>query len=303
VKKILKWIGIVVVGLIVLIVVVAGVLHFAGSSRLAAAPAIAVTVPDTPADEAALARGKHLAAAISLCEDCHQDNLRGQIFIDEAPIGLIAAPNLTAGAGGVGAAYDDEDWVRAIRHGVGGDGRVLAVMPSNAFAHLSDDDLAALIAYLKSAPPVDNELPARNIMFPGTILFGVLGFSSLPVSVIDHDAAQAVSAPPEGVTAEYGGYLAEIAGCTECHGANLAGLTDENGPPPGPNLTPAGNPGAWSEADFLSVIRNGLTPEGKNLDPVMMPWPWFARMTDEELKAIWLYLQSLPPRNLGENGL
>jgi mono/diheme cytochrome c family protein len=301
-KKVLKWVGIILAILIGLIVVLAGVLHFVGSSRMAAAPAVAVKPIDIPTDEAALARGQHLASVISQCGNCHKDDFSGQIFINEAPIGLVTAPNLTGGAGGVGAAYSDEDWVRAIRHGVGRDGRTLAIMPSNAFAHLSDADLGALIAYLKSVPPADNELPARNIMFPGTILFGVLGYSSMPVSLIDHEAVASVSAPSEGMTPEYGEYLSHIGGCTECHGARLAGRVEENGPPPGPNLTPAGNLGHWSEEQFLSAIRNGVTPEGKVMDPEAMPWPWFGRMTDEELKTIWLYLQSLPPRSLGDNG-
>lgn len=301
-KKILKWVGVVLAVLIVLIVILVGTLHFVGRSRLASAPEIAVTMIDIPSDEAALARGEHLANVVSLCTDCHQAGLRGQIFMNEAPIGLIVAPNLTSGQGGIGGIMTDEAWIRAIRHGVGHDGRTLGIMPSNAFAHLSDADLGALIAYVKSVPPADNELPARNIMFPGTILFGVLGYGDLPLSLIDHDAAASVTAPPEGVTLEYGVYLTNIAGCTECHGARLAGLVDENGPPPGPNLTPTGDLGSWSEEDFMNTLRTGTTPKGKNLDPEMMPWPWFARMTDDELQAIWLHLQALEPRELGDNG-
>lgn len=300
-KQILKWIGIIVVVLVVLIVVGVGALHFVGSSRLASAPDVPVQMIDIPTDEAALARGEHLANVVSLCSECHDVGLRGKIFINEAPIGLIAAPNLTSGKGGIGGNMTDEDWIRAIRHGVGYDGRTLAVMPSNAFAHLSDEDLGALIAYLKTVPPIDNELPARDIMFPGTILFGVLGYADMPVSKIDHNAVASVSAPPEDVTTEYGAYLTEIGGCTDCHGAKLAGLTDENGPPPGPNLTPGGELASWSEHDFINTIRTGKTPKGEKLDPELMPWPWVANMTDEELQAIWLHLQDIPARTLGDN--
>ena len=301
-KKALKWIGIIVGVLIVLLVVLVGGLYFTGSSRLANAAEVQVTMIDIPTDEEAIARGQHIADTISVCSECHESDLRGKVFINEAPIGLIAAPNLTAGKGGIGADYTDEDWIRAIRHGIGGDGRTLGAMPSNAFAHMSDEDLGALIAYLKRVPPVDNELPARDIMFPGTIILGVLGYADLPVSLIDHDAAQNVSAPEAGVTAEYGEYLTHIGGCLDCHGAKLAGRpADAEGPPPGPNLTPAGNPGNWSEEDFINTIRSGKTPEGVNLNPEEMPWPWYANMTDEELQAIWLRLQSLEPRSLGDN--
>lgn len=301
-KKILKWIGIIIGVLIVLLVVLIGGLYFTGGSRLANAAEVQVTMIDIPTDEAAIAHGQHIANAISVCSECHQADLRGQVYIDEAPIGRVTASNLTSGAGGIGASYTDEDWIRAIRHGIGGDGRTLVTMPSNAYAHLSDEDLGALVAYLKSVPPVDNALPARELMFPGTIIFGVLGYADMPYSLIDHDAVQNVSAPEAGVTAEYGEYLTHIGGCRDCHGARLAGRPEgAEGPPPGPNLTPAGNLGNWSEEDFIKTIRTGTTPEGINLDSKEMPWPWYANMTDEELQAIWLQLQSLEPRNLGDN--
>jgi cytochrome c553 len=85
-----------------------------------------------------------------------------------------------------------------------------------------------------------------------------------------------------------------IALCGECHAANLAGIVGEDGPPPGPNLTPGGDLGDWTEADFMAAIRTGQTPNGRSLDPEMMPWPTFSQMSDTELQAIWAYLQSLP---------
>jgi hypothetical protein len=89
-----------------------------------------------------LERGEYLVKSVSACMDCHGENLQGKPFLDEQPIGYISAPNLTRGAGGVGEWYTLEDWARAIRHGVGGDGRVMGGMPSDSYAHLSDEDLA-----------------------------------------------------------------------------------------------------------------------------------------------------------------
>ena len=232
--RILKWIGIVLGALIILIVVLVGGLYFTGRSRLAQAPQIQGQAVNIPTDEAALARGEHLANYVSLCKDCHGTNFGGEIFVDESPIGVVAAPNLTGGQGGVGATNTVEDWERAIRHGIGHDGRTLAFMPSNVYAYMSDEDLGALIAYLKSVPPVDNQPPQRALMVPGTIIFGVMAYGEMPVSLIDHNAAQSVSAPPEGVTAEYGDYLTRVGACIECHGAKLAGRpVDAEGPPPG----------------------------------------------------------------------
>jgi mono/diheme cytochrome c family protein len=115
------------------------------------------------ADEAALARGAYLVNAVSACVDCHGPNLEGKPFIDEPALGYLAAPNLTSGVGGVGTTYTQADWELAIRHGVAADGRALGGMPSDQFAHLSDADMAAMIAYLESVPAwITNCLPVRS---------------------------------------------------------------------------------------------------------------------------------------------
>jgi mono/diheme cytochrome c family protein len=289
-----KWIGILTAGLLLSLVVAILVLYTIGNSRLhnAMVPTRPVNVTANPD---VLARGEFLVKSVSACIDCHGENLEGKHFVDEPPIGYIPAPNLTAGAGGIGGSYTIEDWERAIRRGVGGDGRVLGGMPSDSYASISDDDLSAIIAYLQSIPAVDNELPARSISFIGSILFGVLAYQDLPVSKIDHEAVGSPH-PVESVSVEYGRYLVDIASCRDCHGADLRGRSPEeaaSGPPAGPNLTSSGNLGAWTLEGFITTIRSGVTPDGHNLDP-QMPWPAYAGMSDDELHAIWLYLQSVP---------
>lgn len=296
-KRLLKWLGI---GLLVLvgIIVVGGIVgHFVGKARLNNAPEVTTKPVTVPTDAAAIARGEHLVNAVSQCRDCHGDKLQGELFID-GEIGIyLAAPNLTAGASGIGATNSDEDWERAIRHGVGADGRVLVIMPSDYYQDFSDQDLGAVIAYLKSLPPVDNDLGPRRIGFPGSIMGGTVGFNEFThVNDIDH-ANVGAFAPAEGVTADYGQYMVSIAGCNFCHGDNLAGLVlaeGEDGPPEGPNLTPGGELSGWNEADFISTLRTGETPSGHELDPEQMPWETFGQMTDTELQAIWAYLSSLP---------
>ena len=122
-------------------------------------------------------------------------------------------------------------------------------------------------------------------------------FPPLAVDQIAHTSPRPV-APEPGVTAAYGQYLARL--CTECHGADLNGAPF--GPPgeeiPTPNLTPGGELATWSEEDFFTTLRTGMTPEGDQLD-MEMPWMYFGQMSDEELKALWLYLQSLPALNQG----
>lgn len=290
-KQVLKWIGIIILGLTVLLMLGGGILYAISSSRLNSGPDVVVK---PAAGEGDIARGEHLAVAISGCASCHGEDLSGKVAVDEPPIGTIYATNLTAGEGGIGATYTDQDWARAIRHGIGADGRALGGMPSNAFAYLSDDDLAAIVAYIKSAPPVDNILPERQFSLPGTVIFGMMAYNTLPTSLIDH-ASVGGEAPAPGVTADYGEYLTLIGGCRDCHGPDLGGIDPENappGPPPGPNLRPDGRLASWTEEDFVTALRSGRTPDGRQLSPEM-PWEHYGLMTDEELEAIWLYLHGL----------
>lgn len=295
-KKVLKWIGIGLLILIGIIIVGGAVGHFVGKNRLNKAPDVATEPVAVPTDAEAIARGEHLVNAVSSCRLCHGDNLEGQVFIEGEMGVFITAPNLTSGAGGIGAAYNDADWERAIRHGIGGDGRTLVIMPSYIYSHYSDEDLGALIAYLKSVPPVDNDMGQRRIGFPGSILGGFVAYNDFAsVGKIDH-ASVGGTAPAEGPTAEYGHYLTSVAMCGECHGSNLAGVPPGgDGPPPGPNLTPGGELSGWNEEDFMNTIRTGQTPDGETLDSEEMPWPSFSQMSDTELQAIWAYLSSLEP--------
>jgi mono/diheme cytochrome c family protein len=252
-----------------------------------------VTIP-IPSDQASITRGEHIATTHG-CATCHTEDLSGQTDIVPA-LFTITFPNLTSGEGGIGATNTDTDWVRAIRHGVGHDGRGLVLMPVRAFYYLSDEDLGALIAYLMSLPPVDNELPRTNLGPVGRVM---LALGQLPaeaivpdVTEIDHDAPRP-AAPEPGVTTEYGQYLAHI--CTVCHGPELTGqvIRISGSEYVAPNLTSTGELGFWSEEDFISTLRTGVTPSGRQLVEIM-PWKEFGQMTDDELRALWLYLQSLP---------
>ena len=252
-----------------------------------------------PTDEAAVERGRHLVETIGICSQCHGDGLRGDILSEDPLFGTLAPPNLTSGVGGIGSVMTDADYVRAIRYGIGRDGESLVIMPSNYFNKITDADLGAIIAYLKSLPPVDNEVPETSLAPLGRVIALLSPGGLLPASEIDHTAPR----PPDlvqGVTAEYGKYLATI--CSVCHGENLSGgsVPWEQGAPLARNLTPKGVLVSWSESDFMKTLRTGVTPGGGQLDDEFMPWQRFKLMTDDELKALWAYLKSLPPREFGE---
>lgn len=293
-KKAVKWIGFALLVLVGVLLIGGAGLFGTTSSRLNNGPDVDVKAVAISADAADIARGEHLAVAIGGCTSCHGDDLGGLVTIEDPTIGTIYAANLTTGEGGAGATFNEEDWARAIRHGIGADGRVLGGMPSNAFAHLSDEDLAAILAYIQAAPPVDNVLPSRQFSLPGTIIFGAMAYNTLPVNLIDH-AAVGGQAPPAGASAAYGEYLTLIGGCHDCHGPDLGGIDPENappGPPPGPDLRPSGYLGSWSQEDFFTALRSGRTPDGRQLSPEM-PWQHYGLMSDEELEAVWLYLHGL----------
>lgn len=293
-KRLLKWLGIALGTILILLIAAVAVLFFLGNrnlNRIHAGGEVAVTVPT---DEASIERGEHIVHAVGACTSCHGANLEGEVFIDGMPIGVVVATNLTSGEGGVGDAYTDEAWIQALRFGIGADGKaLLPMMPSDSFHALSDADLGAAIAYLKSVPAVDSQLPETALAFPGKIIMGVLAQGDFWVNKVAEADAPPTSAP-SGATVEHGEYLVSVGSCVHCHGGELNGGQVDPEALPGPNLTPGGHLGEWAQEDFVNAIRTGLRPDGTPIDP-FMPWPKYMDMTDEELEAIWLYLESLEP--------
>jgi cytochrome c553 len=197
----------------------------------------------------------------------------------------------------LGATFRDEDYVRAIRHGVAPDGRALFLMPSADYTHLSDEDMGDLLAYIKSVPPVNK--PSGPVAL-GPVARALVAFGKIKLDAerIDHTNAKPADIKPEP-TLEYGRYLA--AGCTGCHGSNFSGGKIAIGPPdwpPAQNLTPEGQLAKWTEADFFAALRSGKRPDGTEINPVMPRV--FGQLDDVETKALWLFLKSLPPAATGK---
>jgi mono/diheme cytochrome c family protein len=291
-KKVLKWIGIILASLIGLLVIAVVVMYAMANYRMNRTYDVQVEAIPIHNDEATLERGKYLVENVSVCLECHETDLGGKFFFNDPTIGQIYSSNLTPGTGGVGASYTDEDWVRALRHGVGPDGKPLFVMPAQNFYYYSDEDLGAIIAYLKTFPPVERESPEPQLTFMANILFSLGALGQFPAEIIDHEASRPI-APQRGVTAAYGEYLSYAATCRDCHGPELNGAQAGPGEPYAPNITPGGAVSGWSEEGFINTMRTGVTPTGKHLIK-FMPWGSYGRMTDDDLRAIWLYLQSLP---------
>ena len=292
-KKIIKIIGIVLGGLVGVLLLAGITLYFIGNARLNKTYDIPPSDLTLPTDAASIEFGRHRTE--TLCQGCHGTDLSGiDNWFSAQPLGNIDSANLTAGKGGIGGEFTTEDYVRAIRHGIDRAGKPIFMTAVPSTAHLSDEDLGAIIAYLKTIPPVDHTIRERHFTPLARILLAAGMLGKLPAESVSHEIH--VSAPARGTTTEYGEYLVNTNDCHVCHGQNLNGgsYPDPTIKKISPNLTPGGELGFWTEEQFINTIRTGKTPGGHELNPEFMPWKIYRLFDDDELKAIWLYLQSLP---------
>lgn len=294
-KKLLKWLGILVGVLLALVIIAAAVGTLRANALLTKDWDYTADTIQIPTDAESVANGEYLVEHFMLCADCHGPDLGGsELFNPETGPGTLWAVNLTSGNGGIGGTYTDADWLRALRHGIRPNGENLIIMPADFYTMVDAGEIADVIAYLKTLPPVDREIPTRELAFmpKAMIGLGVIPASELlPAHKIDHAAAP-VSAPSRGVTVEYGEYRAMV--CKACHGQDLAGAPadEENGFPAVPNISQSGELVGWTEADFINTLQTGVTPSGHELDKTAMPWDRIGSADVEDLQAIWLYLQT-----------
>lgn len=296
----LKWIGTLVAGLLTLIPTALLSLALVGYAKLNARfdnPIENIQVARTPAQ---IARGEKLANA---CASCHspgnQPPLSGTNFaakFDFPPMGTLYAPNLTP-SGDI-SDWTDGELIRAIREGVHKNGRSLLIMPADQYRNLSDEDVQALVAFLRSQPATGGPTPRNGLNVLGAVFTNLTDFRTAQQPV-GH-----VSAPHAG-TVEYGKYMVDVIGCRSCHGPELQGRveTGQPGPPAGPNLTQIIP--RWTQEQFMAFFNTGTLPGGGRVPIITlssgyseprMNWPMVrAVTTDDELTAIYAYLHSLPP--------
>ena len=287
-RRVLKYVAYLLL-LLVLVVSAAGVyVYVSTSGRLARTYQVVPPPLEVPADDPALVeRGRYLVHKVSLCIECHGEDLGGK-QVTEFPVKTLWGTNLTRGQGGIGATYTDADFVRSMTHGVTKDGRSVVFMPSQDY-RFTARDLAALIAYIRTVPPVDRQTPQTEIGPLARALATFVGLPLLPAELIDH---QAVAFEPEADRADpvsAGDYLIDAAGCRGCHGPALDAV---GGMPDAANLTPVGIAG-WTEADFVAAIREARRPDGTTILPTMPRI--YKEMPDAELQRIYAFLMTLPP--------
>ena len=285
-----------------------------------ALPAEAIQVKMTPEN---IARGEYLFTVVADCDGCHsQRDLtkfsapvvasgRGMGWQFPKELGLpgdVVAPNITPDVEtGIGA-WTDGEKIRAIREGVSRDGKALfAMMPYKNFAHMSDADVQALVAYMNTLPAVKNPLPRTRLDFPVNLL-----------NVSSPAPARNVAAVDPANKLEWGKYLVTIAECGGCHtpmekGEPKPGLEFAGGEPftigklkaVSANITPDVDTGIgkMSEAEFIERFHQYRkyqtegVPEVKPESFTIMPWMAFTKLSREELSAIYAYLRTIKPVN------
>jgi mono/diheme cytochrome c family protein len=275
-----------VLGLLVLVVVAVGAVVLVAATRIGESHEVAGHFIPIPDDAASIAEGGRMAAYWG-CTGCHERNAGGGIFF-ESPLGdRLVAPNLTR----IVREYNVRELERAIRHGVGRDGRSLVVMPSSMFTDMSDDDLGRVIAYLRSLPPVPDTLPGRRLA--GMAHFFVfLDASALEAVRIDQEASHPTRPAPVDATSPredslaLGEYLART-GCPECHGLDLRGRQDGAIP----DLRIAA---AYTPEKFRTLMREGIALDGQERGLMTeIARGRVDRLTDAELGSLHAYLRTL----------
>lgn len=298
--------------LLLLVVVVGGGAFVASRQHLT----FDVPYPDVVAstDSAVIARGHYLVRTVAPCASCHSDPTRRAEYLAgvelplsgglefNIPPGRFYPRNITPdSATGLGAVSDGAI-ARALRDGVGHDGR--ALLPFMEMQGLADDDLAAVVSYLRSQPPVHNEVPWHHYSLLGRIVRATM--LANPVGPASPPPARA----PRGLSVENGRYLVEsVAICWSCHterslktgalvGPHLGGnpnFDDADDPvhhwvPP--NITSdsaTGRLALWTEDQFVARFRQGRILEGSP-----MPWQAFSKLDDDDLRSIYRYLRTVP---------
>lgn len=313
-KRLVK-IGSIIIGILVLIILSGSVYFNATYPKAVPAPKVKIEMTTERIE-----RGKYLANNVALCMDCHStrdfskysgpikpgtEGMGGEVFGREMGLpGTIPVKNITPAALGN---WTDGEIIRALTSGINKHGEALfPIMPYPNFIQMSEEDLYAIVAYIRTLKPIKNEVGEKELDFPVNYIE-----KTLPL-----DSYKPQKAPEKSDMKAYGKYLVTIASCNDCHtqvedgepiaGLELAGGTSMDlpfGTIRSANLTPDVETGlgAWTKEQFIQRFKSMATDQVKNMEMqpgsfnTIMPWTMYAGMSEEDLGAIYEYLHSLKP--------
>lgn len=291
-KKIAKWAGGVLGVLVLLGASVAITAHVSYASRIATTfPFREHTLEIPTLDDSNREEAERLFFARG-CGECHGRAGEGRVLVDAPPFRL-APPGITRPM----RSLSGSELHNVVRRGVYPDGSPVIFMPSHEYARMPDAELALITAHVRSLPEQESTTPPTELRMIGKVLllFGL--FDDLSAEQLDPEAPLDAAGPDE-----MGEYLAQ--GCTGCHGRGFSGGAipgapeEEMGVPPNLTQHETGLQG-WTLEEFSAALRDGNS-RGRELNPRFMPFEAFSRISDEEVEAIYVYLQSRPARPFGE---
>ena len=280
-RTVVKWVGRGALALVIILVLAAGAVYAVSERKMSRTYEVDATTIEIPEDSASIAEGERLARIYGCYNGCHGKTAEGGLFFDEPMLATVKAPDLTRAARTLSA----EELVGVIRYGVRPDGSSVFVMPSVEFYHLTDEDIGAIVAFLRSLPESDG--PATSVEFGplGRALFAIGEFEPAAPK-IDPTAPRLNPGHGDDPMA-LGEYLAQTA-CAECHGTDLAGQEHPAGNTP--NLAIAA---AYSPEEFRTLLRTGGPRDGRELRLMGdMSIKRFQHLTDAEIDALHIYLST-----------
>jgi len=283
-RRLLRWLGYVLAGIAVLALLFAAWVWFAsgrilGRSHQAAPERLAAPSAAQLADAGRQAR-------IMGCANCHGERLQGGLMFDGQPFATVSAPNLTELAPRV----SDQQLARAIRQGIGHDGRALFIMPSDQYSRFSDQEVAALIAEIRRAPRSGG--PVSPIKWGPIGRFALATGQIRPITTRIEDYR--IHQPFDTGPGEAAGRRLAANGCSACHGPDLTGTRSDDGGPPAPDLAIAG---AYDLGQFRTLMRTGMPPGGRDLGLMKeVATRNFSSFSDEEIAQLHAYLRARAER-------
>jgi mono/diheme cytochrome c family protein len=279
-RRLLRWAAWTIAAIALLALLAVAYVYVASERILRRTYTIALTPITLPDDSTALIEGERLARVRGCFGGCHGVRFEGKVFFDDPKVARLVAPNLTDAA----ARWSDAELARVIRHGVRPNGRSVFSMPAHTFSGLSDDDLGAILAFLRHVlpePGLQAELQARYLGRLGL----VLGQYRPEAELIPHDSIPPATTPRDALA--HGRYLAKTI-CTECHGIDLHGTTGST-----PDLIIVRG---YSPEAFTHLLRDGVPVSQRQLRLMGdMSRRRFSHMTEVEMADLYQYLSSLKP--------
>lgn len=280
-KTLLKWIRRMALALLVLVLLGVGVIYALSERSLRAVGDVAEDAVPLPTDSASLAEGERLARLRGCYDGCHGEGYAGGVFFEPGGVlnhlfGRVVAPDLTRMA----ATLSDTEFERVVRHGIRPNGRNVAIMPSNMFQHLSDEDYARIVAHIRSSPP--SEGPETSVRLgPIARWFMATGVFPSVAETVDNGKPHPARTPTE--PAELGRYLA-LTVCVECHGDRLEGVD---------TTPPLAVATGYTREQFGRLMATGVPAGGQELELMKeVAVRRFVHFTETEVDALYAFLST-----------